>query len=56
MRKISKPVTKQKMKKLKISDNLFTNNVISLDDPKNKQYLDDFVYQAYLANNRKSVV
>ena len=51
MRKISKPVTKQKIKKLKISDNLFTNNVISLDDPKNKQYLDDFVYQAYLANS-----
>ena len=51
MRKISKPVTKQKMKKLKISDNLFTNNVISLDDPKNKQYLDDFVYQSYLANS-----
>ena len=38
------------MKKLKISDNLFTNNVISLDDPKNKQYLDDFAYKIYLIN------
>lgn len=50
MRKISKPVTKEKMKKLKISDNLFTNNVISLDDPNNIKYLDDLAYQSYLIN------
>lgn len=39
------------MKKLKSIDNLFTKDVISLDDQKNKQYLDDFVYQSYLANS-----
>lgn len=51
MKKISKPITKEKMKKLKSIDNLFTKDVISLDDQKNKQYLDDFVYQSYLANS-----
>lgn len=51
MKKISKPITKEKMKKLKSIDNLFTKDVISLDDSKNKQYLDDFVYQSYLANS-----
>lgn len=48
MRKISKPTTKEKMKKLKSADNLFINNVISLDDPNNRQYLDNFAYQSYL--------
>lgn len=51
MRKILKPITKDKMRKLKSIDNLFIKDVISLDDPKNKKYLDDFVYQAYLANS-----
>ena len=50
MRKISKPTTNDKKKKLKRSDNLFTKDVISLDDPKNKQYLDDFAYKIYLIN------
>lgn len=50
MKKISKPITKEKMKKLKSIDNLFTKDVISLDNPKNKQYLDDFAYQSYLIN------
>jgi len=50
MRKISKPTTNDKKKKLKRSDNLFTKGVISLDDPKNKQYLDDFAYKIYLIN------
>ena len=49
MRKIPKPITKDKKKKLKKSDNLFTKDVISLDDPKNKQYLDDFAYKIYLS-------
>lgn len=50
MKKISKPTTKEKNKKLKRSDNLFTKNTISLDDPKNKKYLDDFEYKVYLIN------
>ena len=51
MRKISKSITKDKKRKLKKSDNLFTKDVISLDDTKNRKYLDDFVYQSYLANS-----
>ena len=50
MKKISKPITKEKMKKLKSINNSFTKDVISLDDPKNRKYLDDFVYQSYLSN------
>lgn len=50
MKKISKPITKDKNKKLKKSDNLFTKDVISLNDSSNKQYLDDFVYKVYLMN------
>ncbi|MBP3463279.1 MAG: hypothetical protein J6K45_02210 [Clostridia bacterium] len=50
MKKISKPTTKEKNKKLKKSDNLFTKNTISLDDPKNEKYLDDFAYKVYLIN------
>lgn len=50
MKKISKPTTKEKNKKLKKSDNLFTKNTISLDDPKNKKYLDDLAYKVYLIN------
>lgn len=50
MRKISKPTTNDKKKKLKRSDNLFTKDVISLDDHKNRQYLDDFAYKIYLIN------
>ncbi len=50
MKKISKPTIKEKNKKLKRSDNLFTKNTISLDDPKNKKYLDDFAYKVYLIN------
>lgn len=50
MRKISKPTTNDKKKKLKMSNNLFTKDVISLDNPKNKRYLDDFAYKIYLIN------
>lgn len=48
MKKISKPTTKDK--KLKKADNLFTKGVISVDDLKNKKYLDDFAYKVYLIN------
>ncbi len=48
MKKISKAVTKEKLTKMK--DNLFTENVISLDDSKNQKYFDDLSYQQYLAN------
>lgn len=46
MKKISKAVTNKKF--LRKSDNLFTKNNISLDNPKNKKYLDEIVYQEYL--------
>lgn len=56
MKKISKSITKDKKKKLKKCDNLFTENTISLDDSKNKKYLDDFAYKVYLINlNSESV-
>ena len=48
MKKISKPVTKEKLTKIK--DNLFTENVISLDVSKNQKYFDNLSYQQYLAN------
>ncbi len=51
MKKILKPITKEKMKKIKNIDNLFTKDVISLDDTKNRKYLDDLVYQSYLVNS-----
>lgn len=53
MNKISKPITKKKLKRLKTKDNLFTKDIISLDDSKNKKYLDNFAYQSYLANSKK---
>ena len=46
MKKISKAITNKKF--LKRSDNLFTKNTISLDDPKNRKYLDNMVNQEYL--------
>ncbi len=54
MKKISKAVTKEKLTKMK--DNLFTENVISLDDRKNQKYFDDLSYQQYLSklNNESS--
>lgn len=48
MKKISKAITKEKLTKMK--DNLFTENVISLDDRKNQEYLDKLSYQHYLSN------
>ena len=47
----------KKQKKLKQNQNidcLFTKDIISIDDKKNKQYLDDFAYQQYLSklNNK----
>lgn len=41
---------KGKKKKIYKKDNMFTNNTISLDDIKNKNYLDDFAYKVYLIN------
>jgi len=48
MKKISRAVTKEKLTKMK--NNLFTENVISLDDSKNQKYFDNLSYQQYLAN------
>lgn len=46
MKKISKSITNKKF--LKKSDHFFTKNIISLDNPKNREYLDNMVYQEYL--------
>lgn len=46
MKKISKAITNKKF--LKKSDNLFTKNTISLDNSKNRKYLDNISYQEYL--------
>ena len=48
MKKFSRAVTKEKLTKMK--NNLFTENVISLDDSKNQKYFDNLSYQQYLAN------
>lgn len=50
MKKFSKQNTKKFSKKNKFADNLFTKDVISIDNKKNKKYLDNFVYQEYLKN------
>lgn len=46
MKKISKAITNKKF--IKKSDSLFTKNTISLDNPRNKKYLDNVAYQEYL--------
>lgn len=48
-----KNITKDKLSQLKMKDQLFTENAISLDDKRNKDYLDKLAYQQYLANLRK---
>ena len=56
MKKISKAVTKKFSKKTKCADNLFTKDVISINNKKNKKYIDNVVYQEYLKtlNNESS--
>ena len=51
MRKISKAITNKKF--LKKSDNLYTKDTISLDNPKNRKYLDNIAYQEYLRKIQK---
>lgn len=46
MRKIKKATTKRKV--YSKTDYLFTKDNISIDDKKNKKYLDNIVYQKYL--------
>ncbi len=50
MKRKSKKITKNEINKIQKKDSIFTKDVISLDDKKNKQYLDDFVYKVYLIN------
>ena len=50
MKKISKAVSKNNLKRFQKSDTLFTKDIISIDDQKNKKYLDNFAYQLYLNN------
>ena len=51
MRKISKAITNKKF--LKKSDNLCSKDTISLDNPKNRKYLDNIAYQEYLRKIQK---
>ena len=51
MRKISKAITNKKF--LKKSDNLYSKDTISLDNPKNRKYLDNITYQEYLRKIQK---
>ncbi|MFQ7075954.1 MAG: hypothetical protein ACLRQZ_06335 [Clostridia bacterium] len=51
MRKISKAITNKKF--LKKSDNLYSKDTISLDNPKNRKYLDNIAYQEYLRKIQK---
>lgn len=48
MKKSSKKITKKKTAKTK--DNLFTENIISLDDKNHQKYFDDLSYQRYLSH------
>ncbi|MFQ8661362.1 MAG: hypothetical protein ACLR9X_04590 [Clostridia bacterium] len=50
MKKILKAITFNQLSKLKNNDNLFTKDTISLDDNKNRKYLDNLEYQKYLKN------
>ncbi len=54
MKKISRAITKEKLTKK--HDNLFTKDVISLDDKNNQKYFDELSYQQYLStlNNESS--
>lgn len=47
MRKISRAITREKITRKQ--DNLFTKDVISLDDKNNQKYFDDLSYQQYLS-------
>lgn len=47
MRRKLKKITRDESQR---KDSIFTKGVISLDDKKNKQYLDDFAYKVYLIN------
>lgn len=51
MRKISKAITNKKF--LKKSNNLYSKDTISLDNPKNRKYLDNIAYQEYLRKIQK---
>ncbi len=51
MKKFSKSITKEKITKK--NDNLFTENIVSLDDKKNQKYFDKLSYEKYLLNLKK---
>ena len=51
MKKISNAITNKKF--LKKSDNLYSKDTISLDNPKNRKYLDNIAYQEYLRKIQK---
>ncbi len=50
MKKISKAITKDNLRKLKAKDNSFIICEISLDDKANQEYFDILAYEEYLKN------
>lgn len=50
MKCFDQTITEDELKKIIQKDNLFTKDVISLNDNKNKKTLDNYAYQQYLKN------
>lgn len=48
MKCFDQTITEDELKKIIQKDNLFTEDVISLNDNKNKKALDNYAYQQYL--------
>lgn len=49
-------ITEDEIKNIKKKDNLFTVNVISLDDKNNTKFLNSYAYQEYLKKQNNSEV
>lgn len=46
--------TEDKINEIEKYDCLYTENVISLDDKKNRKYFNSYMYQQYLQNENKA--
>ena len=49
-------ITEDEIQKIKKKDNLFTDNVISLDDKNNTEFFNSYAYQEYLKKQNNSEV
>lgn len=56
MKKLKNALTEDDVKKIEKKNNLFTKDVISLNDKKKRRILDSYAYQEYLKklNNESS--